>query len=125
MTSHLRPDGDSLCTALALAMMGRLLGKDVAIINQDPTPLPFSGFPELAGVRVGQIERRISTRSSCSSAPTSPAPARRGLDGAFKINIDHHYSNTPYADINWIDPEAAGRRRDGLRALSRLARGPP
>ena len=28
------------------------------------------------------------------------------LASVFKINIDHHYSNTPYADINWIDPEA-------------------
>ena len=29
------------------------------------------------------------------------------LNGAFKVNIDHHASNTPYADINWIDPGAS------------------
>lgn len=106
VTSHLRPDGDSLCTALALALMGGLLGKDVAIINRDPTPLPFSGFPELAGVRNGQIRAAdfdMVVLLECADVSRS---GQEGLDGAFKINIDHHYSNTPYADINWIDPEA-------------------
>jgi phosphoesterase RecJ-like protein len=106
ITSHLRPDGDSLCTALALAMMGRLLGKDVAIINHDPTPLPFSGFPELAGVRVGQIRAADFDTVVLLECADVSRSGQEGLDGAFKINIDHHYSNTPYAEINWIDPEA-------------------
>jgi phosphoesterase RecJ-like protein len=29
------------------------------------------------------------------------------LGGSFKINIDHHYSTSLYADINWIDAGAA------------------
>jgi phosphoesterase RecJ-like protein len=106
ITSHLRPDGDSLCTALALAQMGRLLGKETAVINRDPTPLPFSSFPELAGVRIGQIpagEFDTVVLLECADVSRS---GQEGLAAAFKINIDHHYSNTPYADINWIDPEA-------------------
>jgi phosphoesterase RecJ-like protein len=106
VTSHLRPDGDSLCTALALAGMGRLLGKDVAIINHDPTPLPFSGFPELAGVRIGQIKAADFDTVVLLECADVSRSGQEGLDGAFKINIDHHYSNTPYAEINWIDPEA-------------------
>jgi phosphoesterase RecJ-like protein len=106
VTSHLRPDGDSLCTALALSEMARLLGKETAIINHDPTPLPFSAFPELAGIRIGQIEaRNFDTVVLLECADVSRS-GQDGLDSAFKINIDHHYSNTPYADINWIDPEA-------------------
>jgi phosphoesterase RecJ-like protein len=106
ITSHLRPDGDSLCTALALARMGRLLGKDASIINHDPTPLPFSTFPELADVRVGQIRAEDFDTVVLLECADVSRSGQEGLEGAFKINIDHHYSNTPYADINWIDPEA-------------------
>lgn len=106
ITSHLRPDGDSLCTGLALAEMGRLLGKTTAVINHDPTPVPFNGFPELAGVRIGQIRAEDFDTVVLLECADVSRSGQEGLDGAFKINIDHHYSNTPYGNINWIDPEA-------------------
>ncbi len=106
VTSHLRPDGDSLCTAVALSLLGGLLGKDMAIVNHDPTPLPFSGFAELAGIRIGQIRAADFDTVILLECADVSRSGHEGLDGAFKINIDHHYSNTPYADINWIDPEA-------------------
>ena len=55
ITSHLRPDGDSICTSLALYFMGKLLGKEIAIINQDPTPFPFNHFPDIEKIQIGQI----------------------------------------------------------------------
>jgi phosphoesterase RecJ-like protein len=106
VTSHLRPDGDSLCTARALALMGGLLGKEVSIINHDPTPLPFSGFPDLAGIRIGQIRAADFDTIVLLECADVSRSGHEGLDGAFKINIDHHHSNSPYADINWIDPAA-------------------
>jgi phosphoesterase RecJ-like protein len=106
VTSHLRPDGDSLCTARSLALMGALLGKDVTIINHDPTPLPFSGFPDLAGIRIGQIRAADFDTIILLECADVSRSGQEGLDRAFKINIDHHHSNSPYADINWIDPEA-------------------
>lgn len=106
VTSHLRPDGDSLCTARALALMAGLLGKDTAIVNHDPTPWPFTSFPELAGIRVGQIHAPDFDTVVLLECADVSRSGMEGLDGAFKINIDHHHSNSPYADINWIDPEA-------------------
>ncbi len=106
VTSHLRPDGDSLCTARALALMGEQLGKDMSIVNRDPTPLPFSGFPGLAGIRIGQIRAADFDTVVLLECADVSRSGQEGLDGAFKINIDHHHSNSPYADINWIDPEA-------------------
>jgi len=47
ITSHLRPDGDSICTGLALYFMGKSLDKNVALINKDNTPNPFNNFPDL------------------------------------------------------------------------------
>ena len=106
VTSHLRPDGDSLCTARALTLMVGALGKDAVIVNHDPTPWPFTGFPDLAGVRIGQIHAPDFDTVVLLECADVSRSGMEGLDGAFKINIDHHHSNSPYADINWIDPEA-------------------
>jgi phosphoesterase RecJ-like protein len=106
ITSHLRPDGDSLCTARALALMAGLLGKKAEIVNRDPTPLPFSGFPDLADIRIGQIRAADFDTVVLLECADVSRSGQEGLDGSFKINIDHHHSNSPYAEINWIDPEA-------------------
>jgi bifunctional oligoribonuclease and PAP phosphatase NrnA len=106
VTSHLRPDGDSLCTARALTLMIGALGHEAAVINRDPTPLPFTRFPDLAGVRNGQIRAADFDTVVLLECADVSRSGQEGLDGAFKINIDHHHSNSPYADINWIDPEA-------------------
>ena len=107
VTSHLRPDGDSLCTGLALSRIGDLLGIRTSIINRDPTPFPFVHFPDAARISVGQIDAAaFDTVILLECADVSRSGQER-LDGVFKINIDHHYSNTPYADINWIDPAAS------------------
>jgi bifunctional oligoribonuclease and PAP phosphatase NrnA len=107
ITSHLRPDGDSLCTSLALAGMIRQLGKKVRIINHDPVPSPFSQMPELKRITIGQVPPRgydLVILLECASVDRS---GMKRLDGYFKISIDHHYSNDNYADINWIDPNAS------------------
>lgn len=106
VTSHLRPDGDSVCTALALAGMIESLGREAAVINRDPTPVPFSFIPDAARIRVGQIDPAgfdCAVLLECADVSRS---GQENLGGLFKINIDHHYSNTPYADINWIEPDA-------------------
>ncbi len=107
ITSHLRPDGDSICTGLALAGMIELLGKRAKIINHDPTPYPFCHMPEAKRITIGQVQSRgidLIILLECANVGRS---GMKSIDRIFKINIDHHYSNDAYADINWIDPEAA------------------
>ncbi|MGA2533436.1 MAG: bifunctional oligoribonuclease/PAP phosphatase NrnA [Candidatus Aminicenantales bacterium] len=107
VTSHLRPDGDSICTGLALSLIGDLLGKTVEVINRDNTPFPFVHFPDSGRIRIGQIDPAgFDTVILLECADVSRSGQER-LGGAFKINIDHHYSNTPYAHINWIQPQAS------------------
>jgi phosphoesterase RecJ-like protein len=86
--------------------MGRTMGKDVDVVNHDPTPVPFSGFPGFEVIRIGQIRAADYDTVILLECADVSRSGQEGLDGAFKINIDHHYSNTPYGDINWIDPEA-------------------
>jgi len=107
ITSHLRPDGDSICTGLALAAMGELLSKDMRIINNDPTPLPFNQMPEVKRIKIGQIppgKFDLVILLECANVSRS---GQESLAGYFKINIDHHFSNDSYADINWVDPGAS------------------
>jgi phosphoesterase RecJ-like protein len=107
ITSHLRPDGDSICTSLALAFMGDLLGKEIAIINKDKTPVPFNHFPDVERIKIGDIypqEFNAVILFECANVSRS---GHENLDNYFKINIDHHYSNDHYADIDWVEPEAS------------------
>ncbi|MDD8031050.1 MAG: bifunctional oligoribonuclease/PAP phosphatase NrnA [Acidobacteriota bacterium] len=107
ITSHLRPDGDSIFTSLALAGMLELLGKRVEIINQDPLPFPFNELPETKRVKTGQINPEgldLVILLECADVSRS---GQTRINALPKINIDHHYSNSPYADLNWIDPEAS------------------
>ncbi|MGB9836727.1 MAG: DHH family phosphoesterase [Candidatus Saccharicenans sp.] len=107
ITSHLRPDGDSIYTSLALAEMLELLGKKVQIVNHDPLPFPLCEFPETKRIRIGQIDpENIDLVILLECADVSRSGQTR-INHLPKINIDHHYSNSPYADLNWIDPEAS------------------
>jgi len=120
ITSHLRPDGDSICTSLALAAMIEGLGKRTRIINHDPTPLPFSQLPEVQRITIGQVPPRgfdLVILLECASVERS---GMEHLDPYFKINIDHHYSNDDYADINWIDASAAAVGEMAFRLAERM-----
>ena len=107
ITSHLRPDGDSICTGLALYFLGKQLGKEIAIINNDLTPFPFNNFPDVDKIQIGQIyPQRFDSIILLECANVSRS-GQKNLDEYFKINIDHHHSNDYYADINWVDPDAS------------------
>jgi len=106
ITSHLRPDGDSICTGLALYFMGKSLGKNIVFINKDNTPVPFNYFPDVENITIGQIPQNdfdIIIMLECANVCRS---GQLHIDDTFKINIDHHHSNDYYGDINWVDPDA-------------------
>ena len=120
ITSHLRPDGDSLCTSLALYFMGKQLGKDMAIINKDNTPFPFNHYPEIEKIQIGQITPQkfdVIILLECANVGRS---GQIDIDSYFKINIDHHYSNDYYADINWVNPKASAVSEMALKLAKKL-----
>jgi len=107
ITSHLRPDGDSICTSLALYFMGELLGKEMAIINKDSTPFPFNHFPDAEIIEIGQIPAQDFDMVLLLECANISRSGQENLEHYFKINIDHHHSNDYYADIDWVDPAAS------------------
>src|SRR4030066_875354 len=112
ITSHLRPDGDSLCTSLALAGLIELLGKRVRILNHAPIPSPFNQMPEIKRITIGQVPPRgfdLAILLECASVDRS---GMKHLDRYFKISIDPHFSSNPYGAINWLDPSASAPGED-------------
>jgi bifunctional oligoribonuclease and PAP phosphatase NrnA len=107
LSSHSRPDGDSIGSQLAMAYALRALGKEVTIVNADPAPPPLMAFP---GVPAITIAPRVEGSFDAAIVMECGDLARTGvagLDRFFVINIDHHPGNTGYGRINWYDPRAA------------------
>jgi phosphoesterase RecJ-like protein len=107
LSSHARPDGDSIGSQLAMAYALRALGKTVTIVNKDAAPDPIMAFP---GVNAIVIADRVSGDFDAAiimECGDLNRPGVAGLDRFFLINIDHHPGNTEYGQINWFDPSAA------------------
>ena len=108
ISSHARPDGDSIGSQLAMAYALEALGKEVRIVNADPAPEHYMDFP---GVDRIEIARSIDERDADALIVMESGDLKRtgvgGLDGRFTINIDHHQGNTFYGDLNWVDLGAA------------------
>lgn len=106
LTSHARPDGDAVGSALACCEILRQMGKSADVILHDGVPgiyrpLPFAERVLKAESVNGRYEAAILLE--CDSVQRTRLA---GLERHFLINIDHHLSGRPFAHINWIDPSA-------------------
>src|SRR5262245_57747617 len=52
ITSHARPDGDSIGSQLAMMYALKVLGKEVRVVNADPAPGHYSEFPGLDRIEI-------------------------------------------------------------------------
>jgi phosphoesterase RecJ-like protein len=107
LSSHSRPDGDSIGSQLAMAYALRALGKEAVVVNKDPAPGPLMAFP---GVRSIVIADRVEGNFDAAiimECSDLLRPGVAGLDRSFVINIDHHPGNTAYGNLNWFDATAA------------------
>jgi len=106
LTSHARPDGDAIGSALACCQVLRLMGKEAEVVLHDGVPriykpLPFADTVITAERVNGKYEAAIILE--CDSIQRTRL---QGLEDRFLISIDHHVSGRPFAHVNWIDPKA-------------------
>jgi bifunctional oligoribonuclease and PAP phosphatase NrnA len=106
LTSHARPDGDAIGSALACCQILRCMGKEAQVVLRDGVPRIYQPLPfadqVLHAERVnGDYEAAIILE--CDSIQRTRL---EGLDRQFLISIDHHVSGKPFAHVNWIDPNA-------------------
>ncbi len=107
LSSHVRPDGDSIGSQLALAYALDRLGKHVRIVNHDAAAGGLQAFPGVGSIEIAdrvEGEYDASVVLECGDLSRTGVA---GLDRFFVINVDHHPGNAMYGAINWFDATAA------------------
>lgn len=104
VVGHIRPDGDCIGSQLGLALALQNEGKRVCCWNEDAVP------QKLRFLDPGKVfeKPRAGEKFDCVIAIDCASFERLGqagqhiADRQLFINIDHHASNTRYANINWV-----------------------
>jgi bifunctional oligoribonuclease and PAP phosphatase NrnA len=104
IVGHVRPDGDCIGSQLGLALALQHEGKKVTVWNEDSVPQKLK-FLDPDGLfhkpkHDQQFDCVIAT--DCASFQRLGKVGDCISDRKLFINIDHHESNTRYADVNWI-----------------------
>jgi phosphoesterase RecJ-like protein len=104
VVGHIRPDGDCVGSQLGLTLALQHQGKKVYCWNEDKIPQKYEFLdPE------GLLQRpKAGVHFDCVVATDAATLERLGAvqecitDRSVFINIDHHESNSRYADLNWV-----------------------
>jgi phosphoesterase RecJ-like protein len=104
IVGHIRPDGDCVGSQLGLTLALQNEGKKVTCWNEDSIPQKYRFLD-----RAGTIQKpKRGMKFDCVIATDAASFERLGTVGQcvtnrkIFINIDHHESNTRYADLNWV-----------------------
>jgi phosphoesterase RecJ-like protein len=106
LTSHARPDGDAVGSVLACLAMLRQMGKQAQVVMRDAVPALYRDLPLADSIIQAPMVTASSDAAIILECDSLQRTALEGLDGRYLINIDHHYSGRPFANVNWIDPSA-------------------
>ncbi len=104
VVGHVRPDGDCIGSQLALGLALKNEGKDVMCWNEDPVPDKLSFLNAQKMFELPRPGRKFDCVIATDCASFERLGKVRDCIGERKvfINIDHHTSNTRYADLNWV-----------------------
>ncbi len=105
ITSHIRPDGDAIGAVLGLGTALIEAGKQVQMVLVDGVPAVYKQVPNRE-----LVTRKIQGEYDCAIAVDCSDLERTGGifgDNPPHINIDHHVTNRNFAQVNWVQPEAA------------------
>jgi len=105
ITSHVRPDGDAVCSVLALGLALKELGKQVQMVLADGVPSDYHHLQHVEQIASRAIPPVDLVVTLDAAADDRSGDALRGFDG-IDINIDHHITNTRFAALNFVDPAA-------------------
>lgn len=106
---HRRPDGDCIGSQVAMTRMLRTQGIKAVAVNQDPVPrtlrkfLGDTPFSEPEGI--GTDNYKIVT-VDCADHARVGEELKIRFPEVF-LNVDHHVSNTQFAEHNFVLPDAS------------------
>ena len=118
LTSHARPDGDAVGSVLACGQILRSMGKQADVVLSDGVPYIYKPLPFSETVVVSPKLEEAYEAAIILECDSVHRTRLEGLDKHYLINIDHHSTARPYANVNWIDPSACAT----AEMIFRLAR---
>lgn len=107
---HVSPDGDTLGSALGLARLLEQKGKEVTVFVDDDINKSLSFIPGVD--KVQRPEAGVIVEADLFVVVDASSLDRVGIcnevvKAPVLLNIDHHISNTEFADYLYLDAEAA------------------
>jgi phosphoesterase RecJ-like protein len=108
--THVRPDADTVGSALALALALDRSGVDVEVAVPGTLPIP-DALTRLPGAKLitpaeQVVGHRVAVALDCASAGRLDDLRGVFADAQTRIVVDHHASNSGFGDLNLVDPEA-------------------
>lgn len=118
ITCHVDPDPDCLGSMLALAWGLRRLGKEVAMVSDDPVGEELAFLPGVEEVRRPPAPAADAlVIVDCDS--TRIGSVRKQMSQyAYVYNIDHHVTNPGEGTLYYVDPQAAATGEIIFRLLT-------
>ncbi|MCX6552963.1 MAG: DHH family phosphoesterase, partial [Acidobacteria bacterium] len=107
LTSHVRPDGDAIGSALALAWALQAIGKQAVVINRDRAPNQLADFPGVGDIQMAETVPPGTETVVVLECGDLDRTGLAGLAEHFVINVDHHAGNTGFGAVQWFDGSAA------------------
>ncbi|MFH1479067.1 MAG: bifunctional oligoribonuclease/PAP phosphatase NrnA [Candidatus Omnitrophota bacterium] len=108
ISAHINPEGDSIGSQIALAMLLERLGKKAIIVNESPVPKALR-FMKGAEWILKKMPEGFDFEAACIL--DCPDLSRIGNVSKYitgdkiVLNIDHHVSNIGFGKYNWVDPD--------------------
>lgn len=109
--SHVSPDGDAYGSLLGMGWILRQLGKEPVLAMHDETSDMFQAMPGIEAViaptAVAEQYDLIISLDASSIDRLGDAYRPEVHSQIPLLVIDHHFTNTRFGTINWIDPSCA------------------
>ncbi len=108
LSSHVNPDGDCICSQLALYWYICSLGKQAVIFNTNPVPSKFHFLENSDKIVTDHPSKKFDVLVILDASN----PGRIGWEGyeeiaSYIVNIDHHKDNSRFGHLNIINCDAA------------------
>lgn len=110
ITGHIRPDGDSLGSELALYHFLTGLGKQAVVYNRDQTPANYDFLP--GADSIVHVLPAIDTFDAvfildCGDLERVGEEGQGIRQARMLVNVDHHLANGEFSQITINDPAAS------------------
>jgi len=109
LVGHTSPDGDAIGSCFGLAFALEKLGKNVTVVLE-PYPKKYNVLPGSKFLYKGPLdELNVDVLIALDCADVNRLGSGQSLFNRTKhtVCIDHHQSNTGFAEFNYIEPHAS------------------